>query len=158
MQKSPQNIVTTIFSLTVFHVIECTFNCDRDAHHHDHDVSPLSPPRRRTPSVATLQYNNTRGSLALRVMAKVFSANGGKSDICVSPNIGCLVNPWNVFPILDFVKYTIFDYTQITFSSDNGWVADSGWDKAAWSGNSWCTDHQSWYSGSGKRYFCPGLF
>jgi len=35
-----------------------------------------NPPRRRTPSVATLQYNNTRGSLALRVMAKVFSANG----------------------------------------------------------------------------------
>ena len=91
MQKSPQNIVTTIFSLTVFHVIECTFNCDRDAHHHDdhddHDVSPLSPPRRRTPSVATLQYNNTRGSLALRVMAKVFSANGGKSDIYVSAQI-----------------------------------------------------------------------
>jgi len=35
-----------------------------------------NPPRRRTPSVATLQYNSTRGSLALRVMAKVFSANG----------------------------------------------------------------------------------
>jgi len=32
-----------------------------------------NPPRRRTPSVATLQYNSTRGSLALRVMAKVFS-------------------------------------------------------------------------------------
>ena len=86
MQKSPQNIATTIFSLTVFHAIECTFNCDRDDHD-DHDVSPLSPPRRRTPSVATLQYNNTRGSLALRVMAKVFSANGGKSDIYVSAQI-----------------------------------------------------------------------
>jgi len=35
-----------------------------------------NPPRRRTQSVATLQYNSTRGSLALRVMAKVFSANG----------------------------------------------------------------------------------
>ena len=37
-----------------------------------------SPPRRRTPSVATLQYNSTRGSLALRVMAKVFSEKDGE--------------------------------------------------------------------------------
>ena len=48
--------------------------------HHHHHVNPLSPPRRRTQSVATLQYNSTRGSLALRVMAKVFSANGGGGE------------------------------------------------------------------------------
>ena len=32
--------------------------------------------------------------------------------MCVSPNIGCLVN---VFPILDFVKYTIFDSRKSLF-------------------------------------------
>merc|ERR1719481_793927 len=34
------------------------------------------PVKRRMPSVPTLQYNSTRGSLALRVMAKIFEKDG----------------------------------------------------------------------------------
>ena len=44
------------------------------------DLFLPSPVKRRSQSVATLQYNSTRGSLALRVMAKLFSKDGGENQ------------------------------------------------------------------------------